>query len=173
MQNQDRDLVNQAIDAINKYGTAEDIDKLHTIAWIYADEPTLVKLVRTTAKLGRLDKGDDTKLQSYITARNHDLSNETYIEIFKALTKLVSGYGSGYEDLVRFLNKVPTDKDGEYTRVLTETLISLGNEASTKYLDKYKMNFNHVNDFMNKGQETPQAVLDVIDKVKVGLQAKI
>lgn len=172
IKNEDSGLVNQAIDAIRKYGTAEDIDKLHTTAWVFADEPTLVNLVKTVAKLGRLDKGDDMKVTHYITAKNHDLSNETYIEIFKALNKLVSEYGSRYEGLVRFLNKVPDDKDGEFTRVLTETLINLGNKASVKYLDRYETGYSLINDFISKGEETPQVVLDIIEKIRKAIEKK-
>jgi len=99
------------------------------------DEDTIAQLVKTVAKLGRVNE-DSYHLVGYITAREHNLSNETYTEILKAVGKLRTDYGKEYEGIVRFLNKVPTDTNGAFIEALVGTLIKLGKPEDISYLDK-------------------------------------
>jgi|GEM_PF-1377727 len=135
------------------------------------DEDTIAQLVKAVAKLGRVNE-DSYHLVGYITAREHNLSNETYTEILKAVGKLRTDYGKEYEGIVRFLNKVPTDTNGAFTEALVGTLIKLGKPEDISYLDKYMRNYNRVNEFANKGQVAPQIIKDTIAKVIEGIRGK-
>jgi len=166
----------QALEQLSQYGTREDLERISSWVWMNADEPMLVKLIQTVGKLGEKDI-DDYHIVGYIENEDNKLTNATYIEIFKALSKLVTHYGeknsgTSYEDLLKFVNRIPSDKDGEYTKTLTQTLIQLGKKEDIDYLDKYLRNFNHVNEFENKNEKTPQVVLDVIETVRKNLSEK-
>lgn len=169
---EDQDSIIQALDKIQQYGTADDLERINANVWMTSEEPLVVKLSQTVGKIGRKDI-DDYQLIDYVVPSSK-LSCDGYTEVFKAVSKLSSSYSDKeYDKLIYHLNNIPHDKNGNFTEALTEMLISVGKKEYISQLDDYLRNFSYVNDFMNKGQKTPQAVLDVIDKVKVGLQAKI
>ena len=154
-----------------KYGSAGDLEKISPYAWMRADEPTLINLARTMSEIGEVDKTNIAKLDRIIDYNKQKYSNETYIEIFKAIAKLKTLYG-GYEDLLEFINKIPDDKEGEFTKTLIETLIKVGDKSKIKHLDEYLRNYGHVNWFANNGKETPQVILDAIETIRKELEKK-
>lgn len=162
--------LNQAIDAIREYGTAEDLEKINYIAWVFADEPTKVNIIKTMGAIGNKETNYARITNIFINEKN-TYSNETYIEAFKTIAKLTDGYG-GYEDLLEFVNKIPNDKDGEFTKTLVDTLIAVGLKEDIDYLDKYLRNYGHVNWFKNKGEETPRIILDTIETIRKELEKK-
>ena len=169
---EDQDAIIQALDKIQQYGTADDLERINANVWMTAKEPLIVKLSQTIGQIGGKDA--DIQLVDYMRPLISKLSCDSYVEVFKAATKLSISYdGKIYDELISHLNNIPSDKNGNFTEALTEMLISVGKKEYISQLDDYLRNFSYVNDFMNKGQKTPQAVLDVIDKVKVGLKSKI
>lgn len=106
------------------------------------------------------------KIYNLLNRKNGEFSNETYIEAFKAIGKLHTNGIKFYEKLLSYINKIPDDKNGEYSKVLIETLKTVGHQNDTKTLDDYIRNFNHVNQYKNKGEETPQIILDAIEDIR-------
>ena len=166
----DKELVKKSLDAIEKYGTWEDIDKIGFVR-MTDDESLIVPLVRAVAKVGRV-REDDYFFIQYITAREHNLSNQTYAIVLEAISKLSNNVGKEYEDMVRLVNKIPADTDGKFTTTLISTLTKLGKEEDIEYLNKYLRNYNRVNDFINKGQKTPESVKDAVAKIVEGIKRK-
>ena len=168
---EDQDAIIQALDKIQQYGTADDLERINANVWMTAKEPLIVKLSQTIGQIGGKDA--DIQLVDYMRPLISKLSCDSYVEVFKAATKLSISYdGKIYDELISHLNNIPSDKNGNFTEALTEMLISVGKKEYISMLDDYLRNYGYVNDFMNKGQKTPQAVLDVIDKVRVGLENK-
>ena len=171
---EDQDLIMQALDKIQQYGTPEDLEKINAYVWTRAKDPLVVKLSQTVGKIG--GENADIQLLDYMRPLS-ELSCDTYAEVFKVATDLSISYGGFrqcqlYDEFLSHLNKIPTDKNGKFTKALTDMLISVGKKEYIPQLDKYLRNYNYINEFMNKGEKTPQVVLDVINKVRAGIEAK-
>ena len=77
-----------------------------------------------------------------------------------------------FEDLMRFANRIPTDETGEYTKEYIDMLISVGRKEDIEFLNKYLRNYNHINEFIENKQKTPQVIVDAIEKARQGILAK-
>ena len=166
-----QDLIIQALDKIQQYGTAEDLEKINAYVWMYAKEPLIIKLSQTVGLLGRKNI-DDVFLLDYVSPTSK-LSYDAYAEVFKAASKICACYDDReYGKLIKHLNNIPFDEKGDFTQTLTELLISVGKKEYISKLGDYLRNFGYVNAFKNKGEKTPQSVLSVIEKVKEGLEKK-
>lgn len=167
------DMTDQALDALAKYGTGEDLKKINGIVKMEADEARTKKIIQTAGAIGRKDI-DARHIISYI-AGVHNHANDTYVELFKATKKLFSNYyekGRNFEDLMRFANRIPTDETGEYTKEYIDMLISVGRKEDIEFLNKYLRNYNHINEFIENKQQTPQVIVDAIEKARQGILAK-
>ena len=167
------DMTDQALDALAKYGTGEDLKKIHGMVWMDADEARTKKIIQTVGAIGRKDV-DSYHLALYISGV-HNHTNDTYIELFKATKKLFPNFyerGCNFEDLMRFANRIPTDETGEYTKEYIDMLISVGRKEDIEFLNKYLRNYNHINEFIENKQQTPQVIVDAIEKARQGILAK-
>ena len=146
------DITDQALDALAKYGTGEDLKKINGIVKMEADEARTKKIIQTIGTIGRKDI-DTSPLMFYagaigrkdIDARHiilyisgvHNHTNDTYVELFKATKKLFPNFyerGCNFEDLMRFANRIPTDETGEYTKEYIDMLISVGRKEDIEFL---------------------------------------
>ena len=66
----------------------------------------------------------------------------------------------------------PTDETGEYTKEYIDMLISVGRKEDIEFLNKYLRNYNHINEFIENKQQTPQVIVDAIEKARQGISAK-
>ena len=167
------DMTDQALDALAKYGTGEDLKKIHGMVWMDADEARTKKIIQTAGAIGRKDV-DSYHLALYISGV-HNHTNDTYVELFKATKKLFPNFyerGCNFEDLMRFANRIPTDETGEYTKEYIDMLISVGRKEDIEFLNKYLRNYNHINEFIENKQQTPQVIVDTIEKARQGILAK-
>ena len=167
------DMTDQALDALAKYGTGEDLKKIHGMVWMDADEARTKKIIQTVGAIGRKDV-DSYHLALYISGV-HNHTNDTYVELFKATKKLFPNFyerGCNFEDLMRFANRIPTDETGEYTKEYIDMLISVGRKEDIEFLNKYLRNYNHINEFIENKQQTPQVIVDAIEKARQGILAK-
>ena len=167
------DMTDQALDALAKYGTGEDLKKIHGMVWMDADEARTKKIIQTVGAIGRKDV-DSYHLALYISGV-HNHTNDTYVELFKATKKLFPNFyerGCNFEDLMRFANRIPTDETGEYTKEYIDMLISVGRKEDIEFLNKYLRNYNHINEFIENKQKTPQVIVDAIEKARQGILAK-
>ena len=167
------DITDQALDALAKYGTGEDLKKIHGMVWMDADEARTKKIIQTVGAIGRKDV-DSYHLALYISGV-HNHTNDTYIELFKATKKLFPNFyerGCNFEDLMRFANRIPTDETGEYTKEYIDMLISVGRKEDIEFLNKYLRNYNHINEFIENKQQTPQVIVDAIEKARRGILEK-
>ena len=167
------DMTDQALDALAKYGTGEDLKKIHGMVWMDADEARTKKIIQTVGAIGRKDV-DSYHLALYISGV-HNHTNDTYVELFKATKKLFPNFyerGCNFEDLMRFANRIPTDETGEYTKEYIDMLISVGRKEDIEFLNKYLRNYNHINEFIENKQQTPQVIVDAIEKARKGILAK-
>ena len=167
------DMTDQALDALAKYGTGEDLKKIHGMVWMDADEARTKKIIQTVGAIGRKDV-DSYHLALYISGV-HNHTNDTYVELFKATKKLFPNFyerGCNFEDLMRFANRIPTDETGEYTKEYIDMLISVGRKEDIEFLNKYLRNYNHINEFIENKQQTPQVIVDTIEKARQGILAK-
>lgn len=167
------DMTDQALDALAKYGTGEDLKKINGIVKMEADEARTKKIIQTAGAIGRKDV-DARHIILYISGV-HNHTNDTYVELFKATKKLFSNFhdgGCNFEDLMRFANRIPTDKTGEYTKEYIDMLISVGRKEDIEFLNKYLRNYNHINEFIENKQQTPQVIVDAIEKARQGILAK-
>ena len=167
------DMTDQALDDLAKYGTGEDLKKIHGMVWMDADEARTKKIIQTVGAIGRKDV-DSYHLALYISGV-HNHTNDTYIELFKATKKLFPNFyerGCNFEDLMRFANRIPTDETGEYTKEYIDMLISVGRKEDIEFLNKYLRNYNHINEFIENKQQTPQVIVDAIEKARQGILAK-
>ena len=167
------DMTDQALDALAKYGTGEDLKKIHGMVWMDADEARTKKIIQTVGAIGRKDV-DSYHLALYISGV-HNHTNDTYVELFKATKKLFPNFyerGCNFEDLMRFANRIPTDETGEYTKEYIDMLISVGRKEDIEFLNKYLRNYNHINEFIENKQQTPQVIVDAIEKARKGILEK-
>lgn len=167
------DMTDQALDALAKYGTGEDLKKINGIVKMEADEARTKKIIQTAGAIGRKDV-DARHIILYISGV-HNHTNDTYVELFKATKKLFSNFhdgGCNFEDLMRFANRIPTDETGEYTKEYIDMLISVGRKEDIEFLNKYLRNYNHINEFIENKQKTPQVIVDAIEKARKGILEK-
>ena len=167
------DMTDQALDALAKYGTGEDLKKINGIVKMEADEARTKKIIQTAGAIGRKDI-DARHIILYISGV-HNHTNDTYVELFKATKKLFPNFyerGCNFEDLMRFANRIPTDETGEYTKEYIDMLISVGRKEDIEFLNKYLRNYNHINEFIENKQKTPQVIVDAIEKARQGILAK-
>lgn len=167
------DMTDQALDALAKYGTGEDLKKINGIVKMEADEARTKKIIQTAGAIGRKDV-DARHIILYISGV-HNHTNDTYVELFKATKKLFSNFhdgGCNFEDLMRFANRIPTDETGEYTKEYIDMLISVGRKEDIEFLNKYLRNYNHINEFIENKQQTPQVIVDAIEKARQGILEK-
>ena len=95
-----------------------------------------------------------------------------YYKMVKLFYSLGFTQPTYFEDLMRFANRIPTDETGEYTKEYIDMLISVGRKEDIEFLNKYLRNYNHINEFIENKQQTPQVIVDAIEKARRGILAK-
>ena len=175
------DFIDMAIDAVGKYGSGEDLAKIHSSVWTNAainkNEERLQKLIHTTEKIGRKDKDSYHLLRLIGHGNEMKYSIETETELLKAIPNLFSNFdksGLRYIELVKFANRIPEDKTGEYTAAYINMISKTGTKRETVELTDYLWDsaYNRHNIFIQNGQKTPQSVSDAIEKAKEKLLLK-
>jgi len=136
----DKDLNLKAIEAVDKYGSWEDLEKL-VGNYLGTEDENLIKGYVTTVKnIGRV-KEDAFYVTDSITPSEHNFSKETYLCIVDATNKLGIGL-LDYEHVVDLFKKVSTDPKDELARELIKSLSKWPNKDSVRRLEVYK---NHEN----------------------------
>ena len=160
----DKALAEKSLDAIRKYGTWEDLDKIGFVR-MSDDENLIRSFTKTVAKIGRAGQ-DDFHILEPIFATKHNLSNDTYIEILKAVDKLSTDAGKKYPNIIRLFNKVGSETD-PLLGSLSTTLSKLGTNSNVEDFNKYLRNYNYANEFIGRdgGGKTPEFIKGVIDKI--------
>ncbi|NLF82365.1 MAG: HEAT repeat domain-containing protein [Candidatus Gastranaerophilales bacterium] len=132
----------KALNAIEKYGTSEHLEKFGGLYLGKEDEELIRPFVRTAAAIGKPVE-HSFYIFEWLIDPNYKLSTETYKEIFKGIEKI--GVKPGlYKYLPNVFNKVSTSPDDELAKALTNTLCKVSTKEHIPELQKYAGSENPV-----------------------------